>query len=206
MSMAGQDSDPAPGFDAELAGLDPVRRWQEWLARVEAVLFASATPVPRAALARIVGRDVVLDALIGDLRAGLEGRPYRLVAIGDGWHLTTRPAYAAVIRAAADLPSELAGLPELREVDLAVLAAIATSQPVTRAALADLFGRSVGSGIVGRLRAHGVIATGPRSPTQGAPPTLVTTDAFLAMFGLRSLAEMEAEAEMREADGEEDGD
>jgi hypothetical protein len=40
--------DVAPDLDRDLAHLPPEARWHEWLARVEAVLFASAAPVPRA--------------------------------------------------------------------------------------------------------------------------------------------------------------
>ena len=44
------------GFDRELADLPPELRWREWLRRVEAVLFASAAPVGREDLARVVGQ------------------------------------------------------------------------------------------------------------------------------------------------------
>lgn len=157
------------------------------------MLFASATPVSRDRLAAVVGREVVLDLLIGDLRDDLAYRPCDVVAVGDGWMLQTRPVYAPIIRAAANLPVAATGLPELREFDVAVLAAIAYRQPVTRAQLAEWFGRTIGSEIIGRLRAHDVIAGGPRSPTPGAPQTLVTTEAFLAMFGMRSLADLPEE-------------
>lgn len=157
------------------------------------MLFASAGPVPRARLARVVGREAVLEVLLDDLRADLEGRPCEVVAVGDGWMLRTRPAYGAVIRAAAELPAAQTDLPPLRETDLAVLAAIATRQPVTRAELAADFGRRIGAEVFARLTAHDLVATGPRSPTPGAPRTLVTTQAFLAMFGLRSLDELDDE-------------
>lgn len=163
------------------------------MARVEAVLFASATPVSRDRLAAVVGRSVVLEVLIDDLRSDLEDRPYEVVATADGWMLRTRPAYGAVIRAAANLPAAQVGLSELREFDVAVLAAIAYRQPVTRAELAAYFGRRIGADVVGRLEAHEVIAHGPKSPTPGAPQTLVTTEAFLAMFGMRSLVELPEE-------------
>jgi chromosome segregation and condensation protein ScpB len=37
---------------------------------------------------------------------------------------------------------------------------------------------------------HGLIATGPRAPSRGAPYTFVTTDAFLAAFGMESLRDL----------------
>ena len=34
-------------LDRELPDLPPELRWREWMRRIEAVLFASAAPVPR---------------------------------------------------------------------------------------------------------------------------------------------------------------
>ena len=45
--MAKDRSDPE--LDRELADLPPELRWREWMRRIEAVLFASASPVPREA-------------------------------------------------------------------------------------------------------------------------------------------------------------
>ena len=88
-------------LDRELADLAPDLRWREWLRRVEAVLFASRSPVAREALARVVGQGASVDLLIGDLAADLEGRPYEVARVGAGWMLRTRPAYAPAIRVAA---------------------------------------------------------------------------------------------------------
>ena len=43
-------------LDRELAVLPPELRWREWMRRIEAVLFASTTPVAREDLARVVGQ------------------------------------------------------------------------------------------------------------------------------------------------------
>ena len=42
-------------LDVELIDLPPAARWREWMLRVEAAIFASARPVPREALVRLVG-------------------------------------------------------------------------------------------------------------------------------------------------------
>ena len=44
------------GLDRDLADLPPDLRWREWMRRIEAVLFASGTPVAREDLARVVGQ------------------------------------------------------------------------------------------------------------------------------------------------------
>ena len=107
-------------LDRELQDLPGELRWREWMRRVEAVLFASATPVPREDLARVVGQDASVDLLIDDLAAELVERPYEVSKVADGWMLRTRPAYAPAIRAAADVGGQELNL---REFDVAVLAA-----------------------------------------------------------------------------------
>jgi segregation and condensation protein B len=67
---------------------------------------------------------------------------------------------------------------------------IAYFQPITRAALGDFFGKEVSRDLIGTLRAHDFIASGPRSPTPGAPYTYVTTKAFLTHFGLETLRDL----------------
>jgi len=70
------------GLDRDLADLPPDLRWRAWLRRIEAVLFASATPVSRDALARVVGQGASVDLLIEDLAIDLEGRPYAVAQVG----------------------------------------------------------------------------------------------------------------------------
>ena len=53
--------------------------------RIEAVLFASAAPVARADLARVVVAEASLDLLIEYLRAELADRPYEVVRFSDTW-------------------------------------------------------------------------------------------------------------------------
>ena len=175
------------GFDRDLTDQPPDLRWREWLRRVEAVLFASATPVPREALERVVGQGVSVDLLIDDLAVDLEGRPYEVARVGAGWLLRTKPAYAAVIRAAADVGGRDLNL---SEVDLAVLATIAVHQPISRDGLKEIFGREISRDLIGRLAERDLIGTGPREPRRGAPYTFVTTEAFLAAFGMESLRDL----------------
>lgn len=178
---------PEMGLDRELADLPTDLRWREWLRRIEAVLFASAAPVARDDLARVVGQVASVDLLIEDLAADLEDRPYELAKVGAGWMLRTRPAYAAAIRTAADVGErEL----NLSEFDLAVLAAIAVHQPISRDGLKEIFGKEISRDLIGRLAERDLIGTGPREPRRGAPYTFVTTEIFLATFGMQSLRDL----------------
>ena len=174
-------------FDRELADLPEALRWREWLRRLEAVLFASAEPVGRDQLARVVGQEANLDLLLADLCAELVDRPVELRRVGSAWALRTRLGLGPAIRAALE-PGPHAS--PLSERELAVLAAIAYHQPITRAGLGGVFGAAVSRDLLARLRAEGLIAHGPRSPTPGAPRSWVTTEAFLDRFGLESLQDL----------------
>lgn len=128
----------AEPLDTELTDLPQALRWREWMARVEAVLFAAAEPVGREVLARVVGRDCALDLLIEDIAADLAERPYAITRAAGGWQLTTRARHAEAIRAALgerDAPRDLTPNEAL------VLTIIAYMQPVTRGAIARLTGR-----------------------------------------------------------------
>ena len=174
-------------LDRDLAELPPELRWRDWMRRIEAVLFASASPVARADLSRVVGQGASVDLLIEDLAVDLEGRPYEVYQVGAGWMLRTRPAYAPAIRAAADVGGQALNL---TEYDLAVLAAIAFHQPISRDGLKDIFGKEISRDLIGRLAERDLIGTGPREPRRGAPYTFVTTETFLAAFGMQSLRDL----------------
>ena len=174
-------------LDRELEELPADLRWREWMRRIEAVLFASASPVPREDLARVVGQGASVDLLIDDLVADLESRAFEVAKVAGGWMLRTRPAFAAAIRTAADVGDQYL---DLREYDVAVLAAIAYHQPITRDGLKDIFGKEISRDLIGRLHARGLIGTGPRSPRRGSPYTYGTTEKFLVAFDLESLQDL----------------
>jgi len=185
-----------PELDRELTDLPPELRWREWMRRIEAVLFASAAPVAREDLARVVGQGVSVDLLVEDLAADLEGRAFEIAQVAGGWMFRTRPAYAPAIRTAAEVGDQLL---ELSEFDVAVLAAVAYHQPITRDGLKDIFGKEISRDLIGRLHARGLIGTGPRSPQRGAPYTFVTTDAFLIAFDLETLHDLPDREQMEDA-------
>lgn len=174
-------------LDRELSHLSADLRWREWLRRIEAVLFASAGPVARGDLARVVGQAASVDLLIEDLAIDLGGRAYEVAQVGAGWMLRTKPAYASAIRAAADVGGQALNLSEF---DLAVLAAIAFHQPISRDGLKEIFGKEISRDLIGRLADRMLIGTGPREPRRGAPYTFVTTETFLAAFGMESLRDL----------------
>ncbi|MGV1793678.1 SMC-Scp complex subunit ScpB [Rhizobium sp. A37_96] len=175
-------------YDRELEDLPAELRWREWMKRIEAVIFASAEPVSRETLARVVGRDCSIDLLIDDLVEELRDRPYELVSVAGGWQHRTRPRFAETIRASS-APTR-GGAAALSEFEAMVLMAVGYFQPVTRGELSKIFGKEVSRDVIGNLRSAGFIGSGPRSPTPGAPYTYVTTPHFLSAFGMETLRDL----------------
>jgi len=199
MSVAAKKQKPADEgggvFDRELDDLPHELRWREWMGRIEAVLFASASPVGREDLARVVGQGASVEMLINDIQAELVCRPYELVQVAGGWMFWTRTQFADAIKAAADLGDQPLAFTEM---EMAVLCAVAYHQPIDRVGLADIFGKEVSRDLLARLRSRDLIANGPKSPRPGAPHTFVTTPEFLATFDLqtlRDLPELEVQTE-----------
>ncbi|MEC7300449.1 MAG: SMC-Scp complex subunit ScpB [Pseudomonadota bacterium] len=174
-------------FDRELDDLPQELRWREWMGRVEAVLFASASPVGRAELDRVGGQGASGERVIDDIQAELTGRPYELAQVAGGWMFRTRTQFADAIKAAADLGEQSLAFTEM---EMCLLCAIAYHQPIDRAGLADIFGKEVSRDLLARLRYKDLIASGPRSPRPGAPHTFVTTETFLVTFDLQSLRDL----------------
>lgn len=183
-------------LDVELEDLPLELRWREWMGRIEAVIFASATPVSREDLARVVGQGVSVDLLIEDIQVELRQRPYEMVAGANGWLMRTRVQFAEAIRVAANVNEQLM---DLNEFEVAVLAAVAYHQPLTRDGLKDIFGKDINRDLIGRLRMRDLIATGPRSPRAGAPYTYVTTQKFLVVFDLKSLRDLPDMEQLQDA-------
>ncbi|MEE4212810.1 MAG: SMC-Scp complex subunit ScpB [Parvularcula sp.] len=191
MNVAAKKRKPAAEgdavFDRELDDLPQELRWREWMGRIEAVLFASATPVGRDDLARVVGQGASVELLIDDIQTELAGRPYELAQVAGGWMFRTKTQFADAIKAAADLGEQSLAFTEM---EMGVLCAIAYHQPIDRAGLADIFGKEVSRDLLARLRYKDLISSGPRSPRPGAPHTFVTTETFLVTFDLQSLRDL----------------
>jgi segregation and condensation protein B len=175
-------------LDRELADFPPELRWREWMLRVEAVIFAAAEPLSRETLALVVGQDCSIDLLIDDLQEELRDRPYEIVFVAGGWQHRTRSRFADSIRASQ--ASARGAAPALSDFEAMVLMAIAYFQPITRGDLSKIFGKEVSRDTIASLRNANLLASGPRSPTPGAPYTYVTTKHFLTAFGMETLRDL----------------
>src|SRR5271154_6270245 len=177
---------PDGDLDLDLEDLPAPARWREWMGRVEAAIFASSKPTSRENLARVVGKACNLDLIIDDIRGELRDRPYEIVNVAGGWSFRTKLGFGGAIRTALGVSQRS----ELSRSNALLLMGIAYFQPITRGELSQFLGREVSRDAIAALRAEGLIAAGPRSPTPGAPYAYVTTPGFLSHFGFESLRDL----------------
>jgi len=151
-----------------------------------AVLFAAGRPVvlkelkalgyPEEALLR------ALAALERDLEAGHLG--VALERVAGGWRLVVhQKALPAVERVLKPSP------PRLSKAALEVLALVAYHQPVSRAELEAMRGKSV-EGVLESLLERGLVRVVGEKEAPGRPKLYGTTERFLEVFGLESLDDL----------------
>jgi segregation and condensation protein B len=158
---------------------------------LEAALFASASPVPVAALQAMAAssddRDSTLESALTELREhyDVDGHGVELVEDAGGWLKLTLPEYTEAIERA-----QLAARPQrLSAAALESLAIIAYRQPIGRAELEEI--RGVGAGaILKSLNERGLIDIVGRGEGLGRPLLYGTTPSFLEQFALRHLEEL----------------
>ena len=160
---------------------------------IEAILFASPTPVPERVLAGRLPEGADLAALLDALRARYEGRGVNLVLAGGAWAFRTAPDIASLLNVESRV------MRKLSRAAVETLAIIAYHQPVTRAEIEEIRGVGMSRGILDTLLEAGWIAPKGRRRTPGRPVTWGTTDAFLDHFGLDDLGHLPGMAEMKAA-------
>lgn len=120
-------------------------------------------------------------------------RSYRLVCVAGAWQFVTQPEYAPWLKA---LVGHKARPPKLSQPALETLAIIAYRQPVTRAEVEQVRGVAV-DGVMQTLLERGLVEQVGRAEVIGRPMTYGTTPLFLEYFGLASLENLPAAAELR---------
>ncbi len=153
---------------------------------VEAILFAAGYPVKYEKLAEVIGlsmRD--LKNLIARMAKGYEQRGIQLLLYPDTCQLTTQEVFAPYIREALGI--KRGG--NLSASSLEVLAVVAYNQPVTRSYV-DIIRGVDSSYAVTSLLDKGLIEAVGRLDAPGRPMLYGTTDKFLRVFGLNSLADL----------------
>src|SRR5215475_10559592 len=139
---------------------------------LEAMIFASAGPVPEAGLAARLPEGANLHDLLNELTTLYANRGVNLVHLDDKWAFRTAP----------DLGPRLQ-----------------IEQPVTRAEVEEVRGVALSKGTLDTLLEIGWVRPKGRRRTPGRPVTWVTTVEFLDHFGLESLDALPGVEELKAA-------
>ncbi len=160
---------------------------------VEAILFATAEPVPVAELAARMPHGCDPAEALVLLRRRYEGRGVNLVRVGDAWAMRTAPDLGFLMQ------KEVTETRKLSRAAIETLAIIAYHQPATRGEIEEIRGVAVSRGTVDQLLELDWIRFGRRRMTPGRPVTFVVTERFLDHFGLESARDLPGLKELRAA-------
>ena len=156
---------------------------------LEALLFASDTPIEAARIQEVLDLDSAAAAreLVDTLARRLdgEGRALQLIEVGGGFRLVTRPEVAPwLIKLQRSKTRSRLSRPALE-----TLAIIAYRQPVSRPDVDAV--RGVNSeGVLDNLLERRMIRIAGRRDSPGRPFLYETTRDFLVAFGLRDLSDL----------------
>jgi len=164
----------------------------DFVRAVEAVLFATQTPLTVDAIRAHVGT--------GDVRAALDrlaqdyaGRGIGIVRRGDRWQFQTAPDLAQLLRRDREEPRKLS------RAGIETLAIIAYHEPVTRAEIEAIRGVQISKGTIDVLMEAGWVRPAGRRDVPGRPLTYATSPEFLVHFGLASRRDLPGIDDLRAA-------
>ena len=155
---------------------------------LEAVLFAAGDSVELSRVAKVLGVESwEVRQAAERLRSEYEEnrRGVRLVRMDERVQLVTAGEYAETVTRALEKRPQ----PKLSPTALEVLSIVAYYQPVTRAYIEQLRGAD-SSYTVAMLSERGLIAPCGRLEAPGRPVLFATTEQFLRVMGISSLAEL----------------
>ena len=182
---AGNDNREGPPL-ADILASDEART-------VEALIFASATPVSINYLAERLPRGTDVEAILRALQAFYAGRGVNLISLEGHWAFRTSSDLSFALR------SDEHEVRKLSRAALEVLAIIAYHQPVTRAEIEDIRGVQTSKGTLDVLLEAGWVRFRGRRRTPGRPVTFGTTRDFLDHFGLEEIRDLPGIEELKAA-------
>ena len=163
---------------------------------VEAILFASDSPLPLSKIVSILGVGSARDARnhiksLND-RYIQTGASFRIEQIASGYQMLTLPTYNTWIRRLKQTSKDN----KLSQAAMETLAVVAYKQPVVRADIEAIRGVAAGD-MLNRLREVGLIKIVGRAEDVGRPMLYGTTKRFLEVFGLSGIEDLPAVEEMQ---------
>src|SRR5207302_2492255 len=170
-------------------------------AQLEAIIYATETPITLEQMTALVKETVVANGISGDgeiksrVRScleelvgqyGSEDHGIEIRQVAGGYRMSTKPEQHEVVRSFAKSlkPPIRLSLPALE-----TLAVIAYKQPVTVPEINDIRGVDSG-GVIGTLLDRKLITTAGRKQVIGRPILYKTTKEFLMRFGLKDINEL----------------
>jgi segregation and condensation protein B len=165
---------------------------------VEAALLAAGRPLELDALAALFDEGAqpdhaALRAALAELEQDYAGRGVEVREVGSGWRIQVRASYSPwVSRLWEEKPGRYS------RALMETLAIIAYRQPITRGEIEDIRGVQVSTNIVKTLLEREWVRVVGQRDVPGRPSLYATTRQFLDYFGLRSLDDLPALAEIRD--------
>ena len=163
------------------------------LREVEALLFAAATPMTPAELARYLPDGSDVDGLLAELAERYATSGLVVVERGGRWLFQTAPDLAHVLAPSRDRPAKLS------RAAVETLAIVAYHEPVTRPEIEAIRGVGVSAGTLDVLMEAGWVRPAGRRETPGRPLQYATTAGFLVHFGLASRRDLPGLADLKAA-------
>ena len=156
---------------------------------VEALLFATDSPLPAAKIAQLVGvgdaRDVKKHVAFLNERYEQNGNAFRIEAVAKGYQMLTLPAYNGWVSKLLKVRDES----KLSPAAMETLTVVAYKQPVLRADVEAIRGVACGE-LLNKLREMNLVKIVGRAEEPGRPMLYGTTRHFLKVFGLNDLADL----------------
>jgi segregation and condensation protein B len=162
---------------------------------VEAVLFASDTPLPPtkiAATTELPPRRIKQAVARLNERYAEGGHAFRIEDIAGGYQMMTLPEYHDVLRRLRNVKKDS----RLSQAAMETLAIVAYRQPILRADIEAIRGVASGEVLRGLLERHLVKIVG-RAEVIGRPMLYGTSKRFLEVFGLANLDDLPRVEELR---------
>jgi segregation and condensation protein B len=160
---------------------------------IEALLFASPSPLKRTLLQGRIPSTISIDDVLEQLHKTYAERGINLKSIGD----------AVAFRTASDLIDDLrlsvAVKRRLSAAAIETMSIIAYHQPVTRGDIESIRGVAVSKGTLDTLLEAGWIKPRGRRKVLGRPLQWGTTDGFLDHFGIEHLQDLPGLEELKAA-------
>lgn len=168
-------------------------RSQEHQRMVEAVLFASETPLSIEDIAMRLPEDADIQGHIEALRTEYASKGVNLVMLAGKFMFRTAEDLSFLLRREVDEARKLS------RAGVETLAIIAYHQPVTRGEIEEIRGVTISKGTLDVLMEAGWVRMLGRRKTPGRPVTYGTTEEFLVHFGIETIKDLPGIQELKAA-------